>query len=149
MGRELGDLLGIEHELRLGLQRGEFSVHYQPQISLESREIVGVEALLRWHSPTRGPVPPTQFIPVAESTGLIEPLGEFVLREACNQAARWSTEDLLPESFVVWVNVSAKQLTAGGVGKLVRSTLAGARDPAEPARPRGDGDGDRRRGRSR
>ena len=83
MGRELGDLFGIEHELRLGLQRGEFSVHYQPQISLESREIVGVEALLRWHSPTRGPVPPSQFIPVAESTGLIEPLGEFVLREAC------------------------------------------------------------------
>ena len=126
MGRELGDLFGIEHELRLGLQRGEFSVHYQPQISLESREIVGVEALLRWQSPTRGPVPPGQFIPVAESTGLIEPLGEFVLREACSQTARWAEEDLLPESFVVWVNVSAKQLTAGGIGKLVRSALTGA-----------------------
>ena len=58
MGREMGDLFGIEHELRLGLQRGEINVHYQPQISLESREIVGVEALLRWRSPTRGAGPP-------------------------------------------------------------------------------------------
>ena len=124
MGRELGDLFGIEHELRLGLQRGEFSVHYQPQISLGNREIVGVEALLRWRSPTRGPVPPGQFIPVAESTGLIAPLGEFVLLEACEQAARWAQQGLLPESFVVWVNVSAKQLTAGRVGKLVHSALA-------------------------
>jgi diguanylate cyclase (GGDEF)-like protein/PAS domain S-box-containing protein len=127
MGREMGDLFGIEHELRLGLQRGEINVHYQPQISLESRDIVGVEALLRWRSPTRGPVPPGQFIPIAESTGLIDPLGEFVLREACEQTARWAQDGLLPESFVVWVNMSAKQLTAGGVGKLVRSALADAR----------------------
>ncbi len=126
MGRELGDLFGIEHELRLGLQRGEFSVLYQPQISLRSRAIVGAEALLRWRSPTRGPVPPSQFIPIAESTGLIEPLGELVLREACDQAARWASEALLPESFVVWVNVSATQLSSGGVGKLVRSALAAA-----------------------
>ena len=127
MGREMGDLFGIEQELRLGLQRGEINVHYQPQISLENREIVGVEALLRWRSPTRGPVPPSQFIPIAESTGLIDPLGEFVLRESCDQLARWARDGLLPESFVVWVNVSAKQLTAGGVGKLVRSALADAR----------------------
>ncbi len=127
MGREMGDLFGIEHELRLGLQRGEFNVHYQPQISLESREIVGVEALLRWRSPTRGQVPPGQFIPIAESTGLIDPLGELVLREACEQTSRWAQTGLLPEPFVVWVNVSAKQLTAGGVGKLVRSALADAR----------------------
>ncbi len=124
MGREMSELVGLEHEIRLGLQRREFSVHYQPQVSLGSREIVGVEALLRWQSPTRGLVPPTQFIPVAEATGLIQPLGEFVLRESCKQATRWSHDGLLPEAFVVWVNVSAKQLTSGGIGKLVRSALA-------------------------
>ena len=69
-------------------------------------------------------MPPSQFIPVAESSGLIQQLGEFVLRAACDQAARWSEAALLPEDFVVWVNVSAKQLTAGGVGKLVRNALA-------------------------
>jgi diguanylate cyclase (GGDEF)-like protein/PAS domain S-box-containing protein len=131
MGREMGDLLGLEHEIRLGLQRHEFSVHYQPQISLQSRQIVGVEALLRWTSPSRGAVPPTTFIAVAEASGLIQPLGEFVLREACRQAARWSEQALTPESFVVWVNVSAKQLTAGGFGKLVRSALASAQLPAD------------------
>jgi EAL domain-containing protein (putative c-di-GMP-specific phosphodiesterase class I) len=114
------------------MQRNEFSVHYQPQISLGGREIVGVEALLRWQSPTRGAVSPSEFIPVAESTGLIQTLGEFVLRTACDQTALWSEEGLLPESFVVWVNVSAKQLTAGGVDKLVRSALASAKIP--PAR---------------
>jgi diguanylate cyclase (GGDEF)-like protein len=126
MIRDLGDHLGLEHEIRLGLQRHEFSVHYQPQISLESRKIVGVEALLRWHSPERGAVSPAQFIPVAEATGLILPLGEFVLREACKQAARWSHDGLVPETFVVWVNVSARQLTSAGIATLVRMVLAAA-----------------------
>ena len=85
MAREFGERLGLEHELRLGLQRGEFSVHYQPEVALGSSSIVGVEALLRWNSPTLGEVPPARFIPVAEATGLILQLGEFVLREACNR----------------------------------------------------------------
>jgi diguanylate cyclase (GGDEF)-like protein/PAS domain S-box-containing protein len=123
MAREFGELLGLEHELRLGLQRGEFTVHYQPEIDLGSSAIVGVEALLRWNSPTRGLVPPMRFIPVAETTGLILPLGEFVLREACRQTAEWRSAGRLPESFVTWVNLSAKQLAAGGLGKLVRQTL--------------------------
>ena len=142
MGREMGDLFGMEHELRLGLQRGEINVHYQPQISLESGEIVGVEALLRWRSPTRGPVPPSQFIPIAESTGLIDPLGELVLREACDQTARGAS-GLLPDPFVVWVNLSAKQLSArrrrGARSKRPRRRP----DPTVPARPRGDRDRDR------
>jgi EAL domain-containing protein (putative c-di-GMP-specific phosphodiesterase class I) len=122
MAREFGELLGLEHELRLGLQRGEFTVHYQPEIDLASGTIVGVEALVRWNSPRRGLVSPGRFIPVAEATGLIGPLGEFVLREACRQTAEWGRAGRLPESFVTWVNLSAKQL-ASGLCTLVRETL--------------------------
>ena len=124
MGRELGESLGLEHELRVGLQEGEFSVHYQPEIDLASEAVVGVEALLRWTSPTRGPVPPSRFIPVAEATGLIMLLGEFVLREACGQTVAWRDAGLLPESFVTWVNLSGRQLTSGGVNGLVQQVLA-------------------------
>ncbi len=126
MARELGELLGLEHELRLGLQRGEFSVHYQPEISLDGDCILGVEALVRWTSPTRGPVSPGQFIPVAEATGLIVPLGELVLREACTRTAQWRREAILPEPFVTWVNVSGKQLSSGGICALVREVLEDA-----------------------
>jgi diguanylate cyclase (GGDEF)-like protein/PAS domain S-box-containing protein len=131
MAREFGELLGLEHELRLGLQRGEFSVHYQPEVALGTTAIVGVEALLRWHSPTRGLVEPAQFIPVAEATGLIMPLGELVLREACAQTASWRREGVLPESFVTWVNLSGKQLSAGGVNALVHEALEEATLPPE------------------
>jgi predicted signal transduction protein with EAL and GGDEF domain len=130
MARELGEMLGMEHELRLGLQRGELSVHYQPEVSLDSTRIVGVEALLRWNSPTLGSVPPGRFIPVAETTGVIFALGEFVLREACAQTARWRAQGLLPDPFVTWVNVSGKQLSAGGVSELVRRELQASGLPA-------------------
>jgi diguanylate cyclase (GGDEF)-like protein/PAS domain S-box-containing protein len=123
MARELGELLGLEHELRLGLHRGEFSLHYQPEIALDTAAMVGVEALLRWQSPSRGSVPPTEFIPIAEATGLIVPLGEFVLREACAQTARWRRSAELPESFVTWINLSGKQLSAGRVSASVRAAL--------------------------
>jgi diguanylate cyclase (GGDEF)-like protein/PAS domain S-box-containing protein len=118
-----GELLELEQELRLGLERDEFALHYQPEVAIDGSSIVGVEALLRWRSPTRGLVPPARFIPLAERTGLILPLGEFVLREACHQAARWRRELSLTEPFVMWVNVSAKQLSAGGITALVRQSL--------------------------
>jgi len=130
MARELGELLGLEHELRLGLQRREFSLHYQPEVALDSGDIVGVEALARWSSPRRGLVPPARFIPVAESTGLILALGEFVLREACVQTARWREHGLLPDPFVTWVNLSGRQLSAGGITSLVEETLASTGLPA-------------------
>jgi diguanylate cyclase (GGDEF)-like protein/PAS domain S-box-containing protein len=123
MARRAGELLGVEHELRVGLQRGEFSLHYQPEIELATDRIVGAEALLRWQSPTRGSVPPARFIPIAESTGLILALGEFVLREACLQAAEWRRAGLVPDSFVTWVNVSAKQLTGGALETVVCAAL--------------------------
>jgi diguanylate cyclase (GGDEF)-like protein/PAS domain S-box-containing protein len=129
MAKDLGELLGIEHELRLGLQRGEFSLHYQPEIDLETTTIVAAEALLRWHSPTRGLVPPGRFIPIAETTGLILPLGEFVVRQACAQAAEWRRAGLVPESFVTWVNVSAKQLGGSGLHTVVQQALEEAALP--------------------
>jgi diguanylate cyclase (GGDEF)-like protein/PAS domain S-box-containing protein len=130
MARELGELLGLEHELRLGLQRSEFTLHYQPEVNLENGDIVGVEALLRWNSPRRGQVPPDRFIPVAEATGLILPLGEYVLREACAQTARWRSEGVLPENFVTWVNLSGRQLSGAGIGSVVRSALEQSDLPA-------------------
>jgi EAL domain-containing protein (putative c-di-GMP-specific phosphodiesterase class I) len=87
-------------------------------------EIVGVEALLRWNSPTRGIVSPGEFIPAAETTGMIMQLGELALREACAQTVLWEGENLLPERFKTWVNLSGMQLSAGGIDKLVRSALA-------------------------
>jgi diguanylate cyclase (GGDEF)-like protein/PAS domain S-box-containing protein len=131
MAHELGDLLELENELRQGLQLGEFAVHYQPEIDITTHAIVGVEALVRWNSATRGVVMPDQFIPVAETTGLIMPLGELVLRQACVQAARWRDDDVLPEPFVVWVNLSGKQLSTGGISAMVRRTLEAAGLPAK------------------
>jgi len=129
MAREFGELLGLEQELRQGLQRGEFSLHYQPEIALDSTTTVGVEALLRWNSPTRDLIPPARFIPIAEATGLILPLGEFALREACAQTARWRRDGLLPDPFVTWVNLSGKQLSAGGLDVQVKEALADAELP--------------------
>jgi diguanylate cyclase (GGDEF)-like protein/PAS domain S-box-containing protein len=126
MARELGELLGMEHELRLGLQRDEFSLHYQPEIALGDATIVGVEALLRWQSPSRGSVPPAEFIPIAEATGLIVPLGELVLHRACAETARWRRDVGLPPGFVTWVNLSGRQLSAGGVNRAVRKALDAA-----------------------
>ena len=131
MARELGEQLGLEHELRLGLQRGEFTLHYQPEVDLESGKIVGVESLVRWNSPRRGLVLPDRFIRVAETTGLILALGEFVLREACSQTVRWRNEGLLPEGFVTWVNLSGRQLMSGGFSDTVRAALHDAGLPAD------------------
>jgi diguanylate cyclase (GGDEF)-like protein/PAS domain S-box-containing protein len=131
MARELGELLGLEHELRLGLKRGQFRVHYQPLIDLDNNTIIGVEALVRWHSPTRGIVAPSRFIPVAETTGLIIALGEFVLSAACRQTAEWASAGLLPTPFTTWVNISGKQLSTGDVSGLVKRTLLAADVPPE------------------
>jgi diguanylate cyclase (GGDEF)-like protein/PAS domain S-box-containing protein len=131
LARDLGELLGIEHELRLALDRGEFTLHYQPTIDLASSRVVGLEALLRWRSPTRGNVPPARFIAVAERTGLIVELGAFVLREACTQAAAWRREFPDARPPVTWVNVSVRQLTAGGFDATVRSVLAETGLPAD------------------
>ena len=86
---------------------------------------------MRWHSPTRGSVPPARFIPVAEATGLIMPLGEFVLREACRQTSAWRRDGLVSDRFVTWVNLSGQQLSSGGICDLVRDVLRAHGLPGE------------------
>jgi EAL domain-containing protein (putative c-di-GMP-specific phosphodiesterase class I) len=130
MARDPDELLGLDNELRAALARREFAVHYQPEISLSGGAIVGVEALARWTSPTRGPVGPDVFIPVAESSGLIAALGEHILRDACRQTADWLRDGVVGRDFVTWVNVSGKQLTMGGVSAAVDRALEAAGLPA-------------------
>jgi diguanylate cyclase (GGDEF)-like protein/PAS domain S-box-containing protein len=102
----------MEEDLRRALERNELALHYQPIVNLESGAITGAEALLRWTHPTRGSVAPLQFIPVAEDSGLILPIGAWVLREACTQAKAWEDAGLRP--IEVFVNVSALQFRSEG-----------------------------------
>jgi diguanylate cyclase (GGDEF)-like protein/PAS domain S-box-containing protein len=111
----------LEVDLRRALQAGEFSLAYQPQINLASNELVAMEALLRWNHAERGPVPPSEFIPLAEEMGLIIQLGEWVLRQACNEAARW------PDPVKVAVNLSPVQFRNRGLVTTVTQALASAR----------------------
>ena len=110
MGVQALERLQLESELRRALEREEFVLYYQPKIRLRTGEVVGVEALLRWEHPGRGLVPPLDFIPIAEDTGLIIPLGRWVLQEACRQATEWwGTGPACPPP-VISVNLSARQL---------------------------------------
>jgi diguanylate cyclase (GGDEF)-like protein len=102
--------LTFERELRTALDQNQFVLHYQPMVDTANGRILGVEALVRWHHPDRGLVAPMDFIPVAEATGLIIPLGAWVLREACTQAQRWREANSRFEDFLLSVNVSARQL---------------------------------------
>ncbi len=111
----------LQQELRRALERGQFLLHYQPQLGLTRDAAAGVEALLRWRHPTRGLVPPGEFVPVAEASGLIMPLGAWVLREACRQAAAWRCQGL---ALTVAVNVSPVQLRHPDLLDVVDEALA-------------------------
>jgi diguanylate cyclase (GGDEF)-like protein/PAS domain S-box-containing protein len=124
MDRPVGESLGLEDEIRLAIERNEFTLHYQPEIEIATGAIVGAEALMRWNSPTLGPVSPGDFIPAAEGAGLIIELGRFAMQEACLQTASWESTGVLPEHFVTWVNLSGTQLSGGGIDELVRGALA-------------------------
>lgn len=112
----------IEASLRRALERQEFVLHYQPKINLESGLMVGVEALIRWHHPERGLLPPKQFIPIAEDCGLILPIGRWVLREACRQGQAWQRAGLRP--IMIAVNTSALEFRAPDFVDNIRATLA-------------------------
>jgi diguanylate cyclase (GGDEF)-like protein len=113
MSSSTAERLALEHRLRGALDRGEFVLYYQPQIHRGEHRIVGVEALLRWQDPERGLVTPGEFLPVLESTGLILPVGEWVLRQAAEDSRRWRHFDLPPVR--VAVNVSTAELSQPGL----------------------------------
>ncbi|MBV9785428.1 MAG: EAL domain-containing protein [Acidisphaera sp.] len=119
--------LALEQDLRKALALAQFELHYQPQVSLHTGRLAGFEALLRWRTPDRGLVSPLEFVPICEELGLIKPIGEWVLRAACQEAARW------PDGIRVAVNVSAPQfeapsrLVAAVRTALARSGLPGGR----------------------
>lgn len=122
MNQRLLARLNLERDLRQALARGEFLLHYQPQVNLASGAIIGAEALVRWRQPERGLVSPGEFIPLAEEAGLIVPLGEWVLREACRQARAWRDAGL-PE-IGMSVNLSARQFRAPGLVQTILGVLA-------------------------
>jgi diguanylate cyclase (GGDEF)-like protein/PAS domain S-box-containing protein len=128
MNRNAGERLDIENRLRHALSRSEFELHYQPQLATRSMQVVGIEALLRW-TPAEGlPVPPARFIPIAEDTGMIVAIGEWVLRTACRQIKTWIDAGIPP--LRIAVNVSARQLRKQDFPDQVASALAESGLPA-------------------
>ncbi|WP_339475681.1 MULTISPECIES: putative bifunctional diguanylate cyclase/phosphodiesterase [unclassified Pseudomonas] len=121
MNRRARQQQTIESGLRLGLQRKEFVLHYQPKLDLKSGKVVGVEALVRWDRPDHGLVYPSDFIPVAEDSGLIVPLSQWVLQEACQQACRWQAQGMRP--LYLSVNVSAIDFRQRGFVEGIARTL--------------------------
>jgi diguanylate cyclase (GGDEF)-like protein len=118
MGKVADQRQWIESELHTAFERGDFDLHYQPQFDLPTGRVVGYEALIRWRHPERGMIAPMEFIPIAEETGMILPIGEWVLRKACNDAR------YLPQDCFVAVNISAAQFMGRNFIGLVRSIMA-------------------------
>jgi diguanylate cyclase (GGDEF)-like protein/PAS domain S-box-containing protein len=124
------ELVTLEKDFRKALERQEFVIHYQPLVSLASREVTGCEALVRWNHPTRGLLPPAEFIPLAEETGLIVPMGEWVLRTACAQLQGWIRAGL--PHLDLAVNLSARQVNHRNLETAVTRALE--ESGLEPAR---------------
>jgi len=128
LNEEAHERMMLEAGLRQALQRDELYLVYQPKIDLESREIVGAEALLRWNHPKLGLVAPARFIPVAEESGMVGEIGEWVLRTACAQIRIWQGMNLFPQ---IAVNVSARQFHQYDLSKLISAVLREEQIPAE------------------
>jgi diguanylate cyclase (GGDEF)-like protein len=121
--------LNLDHALRRALERGEFLLHYQPVVELQGGKVVGAEALLRWRHPERGMVPPGKFIPFAEDSGLIVPIGEWVLRSACIQCREWGKAGL--GKLRVSVNISPRQFQRPDLFSTIANVLSETKLPAD------------------
>ena len=124
MNEEAQERLRIENALRKALERGEFALHYQPQVDLDSGRIIGAEALLRWQHPELGLVSPARFIGLAEETGLIVPIGAWVLRTACAQAREWLEHSHGHAPMKMAVNLSARQFSQPDLVQMISDVLA-------------------------
>ena len=122
--------LELENDLRHALEHDELRVHYQPIVLLESGDFMEVEALVRWQHPTRGLMPPGDFIPLAEETGLIIPLGQWVLEQACVQVAQWNAQRSSNAQLTLSVNLSPRQFQTPSLAEDVARALQNARLPA-------------------
>ena len=129
MARQARERLALESDLRIALEQSTLDLHYQPQVDLDSGLLRGLEALARWRHPTHGAIPPSTFIPLAEESGLIGPLGEWALRAACLQIRRWLDAGLDPGQ--TSVNVSTIQIHRGDLVASAQAALAAADIPAE------------------
>ena len=117
MDKRMKERRGLEMDLRQALSNGEFELHYQPLVNLQTNEITAFEALLRWNHPAKGLISPADFVPIAEETGLIVSIGEWVLRVACKETANW------PAHVKVAVNLSPAQLKSKNLMTIVMSAL--------------------------
>jgi EAL domain-containing protein (putative c-di-GMP-specific phosphodiesterase class I) len=122
MSVDSSEKLELENKLRHAIENRELLLYYQPFIDLESEKIVGAEALIRWNHPTLGMIPPSKFIPLAEGTGLIVPIGEWVLKTACAQNKAWQNMGLPP--IRVAINLSASQFQRSGMVEKIKRALA-------------------------
>jgi diguanylate cyclase len=121
MLEEITEKLSIEEGLRRALRNDEFILHYQPLVDTSTRKIIGVETLVRWNHPVKGMIPPVKFIPIAEETGLIIPIGEWVLRRACHQYVLWKNKAVNPGTLAV--NISVRQFEKPEFLKVVKAIL--------------------------
>ncbi|HET9658233.1 MAG TPA: EAL domain-containing protein [Kineosporiaceae bacterium] len=130
--QQLLERLDVEAALRHALAEGQLRLYYQPTVDLRTGEVVGAEALVRWQRPGEGLLSPLRFIPIAEQTGLIARVGQWVLRAACTQLALWQQTPLLGDGFTLSVNLSAREVGTAGLVELVDDVLAGTK--ADPRR---------------
>ncbi len=132
--QEMNELLlcriALTNDMRHAIEREQFELYYQPQVDLASGKVIGLEALVRWNHPLQGFLPPNKFIPLAEESGLIVPLGDWIIKRAILQTKEWRDAGLIRDGFTVAVNVSAMQMQTGGLVDLMKQLFAETDLPA-------------------